>query len=92
MRIFAPHPLWQTLVFTAGIMLAAGMGFGMALRSAPPRVVTDADPTVPTEPQDGGGMFRSEQGFPPQPDWNLDSQGEDENQGGARYNSLQMQP
>ncbi|QUS61775.1 hypothetical protein IQE94_06840 [Synechocystis sp. PCC 7339] len=90
MRIFAPHPLWQTLVFTAGIMLAAGMGFGMALRSAAPGVV--ADPTVPTEPQDSGGIFRSEQSFPPQPDWNLDSQGEDENHGGARYNSLQMQP
>jgi hypothetical protein len=90
MRILAPHPLGQTLVFTAGIMLAAGMGFGMALRSAPPKVVTDS--SVPTEPQDSGGLFRSEQSFPPQPDWNLDSQGDNENHDGARYNSLQMQP
>ncbi|WLT36973.1 hypothetical protein NON20_12940 [Synechocystis sp. B12] len=51
-----------------------------------------ADPSVPTEPQDSGGLFRSEQSFPPQAGWNLDSQGEDENHGGARYNSLQMQP
>ncbi|AIE75356.1 MULTISPECIES: hypothetical protein [unclassified Synechocystis] len=90
MRILAPNPLWQTLLFTAGIALAAGMGFGMALRSAPPTVLVDSE--IPTEPQTGGGIFRSEQSFPPQPGWNLDSQGEDENNDGARYNSLQTQP
>lgn len=74
MQIFAPSPLRETLIFTAGIMVAAGMGFGLALRSAPPKI--SLDPQPPSESQDGGGLFRSEQSFPPQPDWNLDSEGE----------------
>ncbi len=79
MRIFAPSPLRETLIFTAGIMLAAGMGFGMALRSAPPKISLDPEP--PPESQDGGGLFRSQQNFPPQPGWNPDSEVEDGNQG-----------
>lgn len=74
MRIFVPSPLRETLIFTAGIMVAAGIGFGMALRLAPPKI--SLDPETPPESQNGGGLFRSEQSFPPQPGWNLDSEGE----------------
>ena len=74
MRIFAPSPLRETLIFTAGIMVAAGMGFGIALRSAPPQI--SLDPETSLESQDGGGLFHSEQSFPPKPGWNLDSERE----------------
>lgn len=89
MRILAPSPLRETLIFTAGIMLAAGMGFGMALRSAPPTISLDSE--TPTEPQKGNGLLSSEQSFPPKSNWNLDSETEAGNDGTTRYNSLQMQ-
>lgn len=91
MRTFAPSPLRDTLLFTAGMMFAAGVGFGLALRSAPPTVVEETGETdLPLENQ-GMGIFRTEQTFPPRAGWNLDSEEEGNNAGTARYNSLQMQ-
>lgn len=88
-QTFAPNPLFESLFFTAAIMLSAGLGFGLALRSAS----TGASTTVPgaaTDPQ-SGGLLQSGQNFPPRAGWNLDSERKGDNPDGARYNSLQMQ-
>jgi hypothetical protein len=89
-QTFTVHPLLESLVFTAAIMASAGLGFGLALRSAPtPPPSALSDTAAP--PQAGGGLLQSEQTFPPRPGWNLDSEEEGENLDGSRYNSLQMQ-
>lgn len=87
MRVFPFNPLLESLFFTSGIMLAAGLGFGLALRSAP-----SFSPPASTEAPGGGGLLRSDQNFPPRPGWNSDSEmSGGENLDGSRYNSLQMQ-
>jgi hypothetical protein len=88
MRTSALNPLLESVFFTGAIMLSAGLGFGMALRSAP-SPSSSLDPAAPTST--GGGLLQLEQTFPPRPDWNLDSEEEGENLDGARYNSLQKQ-
>jgi len=86
MRTVAFHPLLESLVFTSAMMLSAGFGFGLALRSAPPSPQSSSPET-----QTGGGLLQLDQNFPPRPGWNLDSEEEGENLDGSRYNSLQMQ-
>ncbi|MEY2984021.1 MAG: hypothetical protein RLZZ568_638 [Cyanobacteriota bacterium] len=90
MRTFAWNSLLKSLFVTSAIMVSAGLGFGLALRSpSPPLSSSSSDP--PPQPQTGGGLFQQEQTFPPRPGWNFDSEQEGENLDGARYNSLQMQ-
>ena len=88
MRTFAPNPLLESLLFTSAVMLSAGLGFGLALRSAPSQ---SSSPEIPSQAQTSGGLLQSDQNFPPRPGWNLDSEEEGENLDGSRYNSLQMQ-
>jgi hypothetical protein len=87
MRTFASNSLVESVLFTSAIMLSAGLGFGLALRSAPAVSPSSSDPQA----QSDGGLLQSDQNFPPRPGWNLDSEAEGENQDGSRYNSLQMQ-
>jgi hypothetical protein len=67
-------------------MLSGGLGFGLALRSAPSPSVQ-----IPNQTQTGGGLLQTDQTFPPRPGWNVDSEAGGENLDGARYNSLQTQ-
>ncbi len=91
MRTFTLNPLLESLLFTSAIMLSAGLGFGLALRSAP-TTANSASPSTSTPDQSDGGLLQSDQNFPPRPGWNLDSEEGGENPDGSRYNSLQMQP
>ena len=72
-------PRWQLLMAVGLIMLSAGFGFGLALRSA-------------FSGQQSEGRLPTEQAFPPRNGWPIPENSPAsaaENTGEARYNSLQ---
>ncbi|BFM39313.1 hypothetical protein [Synechocystis sp. LKSZ1] len=72
-------PRWQRLMMVGLVMLSAGFGFGLALRSA-------------FSSQESEGLLQTEQDFPPRNGWPIPEKSPlpaDENTGRARYNSLQ---
>jgi hypothetical protein len=70
---------WQLLTMVGLVMLSAGLGFGLALRSA-------------VSNPESEGLLQTEQDFPPRHGWPIPENSPlpaDENTGAARYNSLQ---